>query len=57
MGVAVIIQYLDLPNDFNVVYYNDDFMLIDGFTREAIADSNGSLLLLVLTVQIGILLR
>jgi len=42
MGVAVIIQYLDLPNDFNVVYYNDDFMLIDGFTREAIADSNGS---------------
>lgn len=32
--------YKDLPNDFNIVYYNDDFWLMKGFTRLAIAKSN-----------------
>ena len=32
--------YLDLPNDFNIVFYNDDFFELDGFTRQAITDSN-----------------
>lgn len=32
--------YKDLPNDFNIVYYNDDFWLLKGFTRLAITKSN-----------------
>ena len=31
---------LEQPNDFNIVYYNDDFWLLEGFTRQAIAKSN-----------------
>lgn len=32
--------YTDLPNDFNIVYYNDDFWNLNGFTRQAITKSN-----------------
>lgn len=28
--------YLELPNDFAIMYYNDDFFLLDGFTRQTI---------------------
>lgn len=31
--------YQDLPNDFNIVYYNDDFWDLRGFDRLAIAKS------------------
>ncbi|VEH03632.1 repeat [Slackia heliotrinireducens] len=31
--------YVDLPNDFNIVYYNDDFWELRGFTRQAITKS------------------
>ena len=31
--------YKDLPNDFNIVYYNDDFWNLNGFTRQAITKS------------------
>ena len=33
------VLYQDLPNDFNVVYYNDDFWNLRGFDRLAIAKS------------------
>ena len=29
-----------LNHDFNYTYYNDDFFLLEGFTRQAITDSN-----------------
>lgn len=32
--------YTDLPNDFNIVYYNDDFWELNGFTRQAIRRAN-----------------
>ena len=31
--------YTDLVNDFNIVYYNDDFWNLKGFNRQAIAKS------------------
>ncbi len=31
---------LEQPNDFNIVYYNDDFWLLEGFTRQTITKSN-----------------
>lgn len=34
--------YKDLPNDFNYVYYNDDFWKLKGFDRLAIAKSDDS---------------
>ena len=34
--------YVDLPNDFNIVYYNDDFWLLNGFTRQAIRRANSN---------------
>ena len=34
------ILYTDLKNDFNIVYYNDDFWLLNGFSRLAITKSN-----------------
>ncbi len=34
--------YLNLPNDFNRIYYNEDFFEIDGFTRERAATENGT---------------
>ena len=34
------ILYTDLKNDFNEVYYNDDFWLLSGFSRLAITKSN-----------------
>ena len=34
--------YKDLPNDFNVVYYNDDFWVLKGFDRLAMAKSNNN---------------
>ncbi|WP_408072125.1 InlB B-repeat-containing protein [Butyrivibrio sp. JL13D10] len=36
------ILYKDLPNDFYRVYYNDDFWILKGYTREAIAKSDDS---------------
>lgn len=32
--------YTDLRNDFNIVYYNDDFWKLRGFTRQVITKSN-----------------
>ena len=37
--------YLDLPNDFNYVYYNDDFWSLRGFNRLAIAKSNNDVVI------------
>lgn len=34
--------YLDLAHDFNQIYYNDDFFLLEGFTREAIRQENNN---------------
>ncbi len=34
--------YVDLPNDFNIVYYNDDFWQLSGFTRQAIRKANNN---------------
>lgn len=34
--------YLNLPNDFQYMYYNDDFFLLEGFTRQAITQINNS---------------
>ena len=36
------ILYLHLPNDFNYVYYNDDFFNLKGFTRYKITSTSGS---------------
>ena len=38
-GKQYVLKYTQ-PNDFNIVFYNDDFWEIEGFTREAIAKSN-----------------
>lgn len=40
------VLYMDLPNDFNVVYYNDDFWNLDGFTRQAMTKSNNQVVTL-----------
>ncbi|MCR4905452.1 MAG: InlB B-repeat-containing protein, partial [Clostridiales bacterium] len=34
--------YTDLTHDFNIIYYNDDFWNLEGFTRQAIATANGT---------------
>lgn len=34
--------YSVLKNDYNVIYYNDDFFLLQGFTRYAIATESGT---------------
>lgn len=38
-GKQYVLRYT-LPNDFNIVYYNDDFWELEGFIREAIAKSD-----------------
>lgn len=34
--------YLELEHDFNYTYYNDDFFLLEGFTRQTITNGNGN---------------
>ncbi|MBQ6314183.1 MAG: InlB B-repeat-containing protein [Mogibacterium sp.] len=38
-GVQYSLYMPVLENDFNIVFYNDDFFELDGFTRQAITDS------------------
>ncbi len=34
--------YLELVHDFNIIYYNDDFFILDGYTRDVITTENGT---------------
>ncbi len=45
--------YQDLPNDFNYVYYNDDFWNLKGFDRQAIAKSNDAVVAIAADQAMG----